>query len=81
MLARSWVLGKEGIYFAAEANPHGTRIKYFSFSTRAVSEIATLKQEPVRAYPALAISPDGLRLLCALSEPDRSDIMLVENFR
>ena len=81
MLVRSWVLTKEGIYFAANGKPHGTRIGYFSFSTRTVRQIAALEREPVDAYPALAISPDGLRLLCALKEPDRSDIMLVENFR
>ena len=81
MLVRSWVLENEGIYFAAETNPHGTCIKYFSFSTRAVTQVAALERAPVRSYPALAISPDGLRLLCALSEPDRDDIMLVENFR
>jgi hypothetical protein len=45
---RSWVLTKEGIYFAADGNPHGTRIGYFSFSTGAVSEIAALEREPVR---------------------------------
>ena len=78
MLVRSWVLAKEGIYFAADGSRHGTRTGDFSFSTGAVSEIAALEREPVRAYPALAISPDGLRLLCALSEPDRVDIMLVE---
>ncbi len=81
MLVRSWVVVNEGIYFAVEGNPRGTRIGYFSFSTRAVSHIAVLEREPVRAYPALAISPDGLRVLCALLEPVRSDIMLVENFR
>ena len=81
MLLRSWVLAKEGIYFAAEGDPHGTRIKYFSFSTRAVTQVAALERGPVRSYPALAISPDGSRLLCALSEPDRFDTMLVENFR
>ena len=81
MLVRSWVLGKEGIYFAAEANPHGTCIKYFSFSTRAVTQVAALERTPVSSYPALAISPAGSRLLCALREPDRVDTMLVENFR
>jgi len=81
MLLRSWVLAKEGIYFAAQGNPNGTRIGYFSFSTRAVRQITSLEREPVLAYPALALSPNGLQLLCALSEPDRVDIMLVENFR
>ena len=74
----SWAVVDDGIYFI---NPEGRAIKFFSFATRRVTEIATLEKEAFTGLPGLSVSPDGRLMVYTQVDHRTSDIMLVENFR
>jgi serine/threonine protein kinase len=71
----SWGLTLDGIF-----NVRGRRLAFYSFASRAESEIGHV-ESPTVYHVQLSMSPDGHRL--AWSQTDRldSDLMVVENFR
>ena len=75
-----WAVVDRGIYFIdPETKPHAT-IKFFSFATHRVTQIAAIEKELWQWVPGLAVSPDGRSVLYAQVDRRGSDIMLVENF-
>jgi hypothetical protein len=79
---RYWTVTDGGIYFIPSNWSKGAAIEFFSFATRQVRSVIPLQHVPAgNGHLGLSISPDGRWILCSLLEQDRSDIMLVENFR
>ena len=73
-----WALKAEGIYFATSTGKKYL-IEFLSFQT---GEITTFYQEEDPNYrTCLAISPGGKWLLHTDYPPEKSDLMLAENFR
>jgi Tol biopolymer transport system component len=70
-----WGLANDGVYFMERATPDWV-IKFYSFATRRVMQIAT---SPLIC--SVAVSPNGRWLLYAQQDFQDSNIMLVENFR
>lgn len=70
-----WALADDGVYFDESAKT-GEVIKFYSFATRRVAQIATLDW-----LDGLALSPDQRWLLYANRDSEIVNIMLVENFR
>ena len=77
---RSWGVVGQGIYFISREEGPRQTVRFFSFETRQVSPILTLDKEPIWDYPAVALSPDGRRLLTARLDLEVNDLMMVENF-
>jgi Tol biopolymer transport system component len=79
---RYWTLTDRGIYFVPSDWSRGLVIEFFSFATGQVTSMIPLQNVPAgNGHLGLSISPDGQWILCSLLEQERSDIMLVENFR
>jgi Tol biopolymer transport system component/DNA-binding winged helix-turn-helix (wHTH) protein len=79
---RYWTVTDRGIYFIPSDWSRSMAIEFFSFATGQVTSTIALQKAPAgNGHLGLSISPDGQWILCSLLEQDRSDIMLVENFR
>jgi Tol biopolymer transport system component len=76
----SWALSAAGIYFI-NPDPPRPGIDFFEFGSARIVRIVDLPGRPVRWGGALALSPDGKRLVYSQLDGIASDIMLVENFR
>lgn len=79
---RAWSVTNDGIYFIANVGSAAPRpLKFFSFATGRVLPVGTVDRDPPRYGASLAISPDGRQMLYTQIEQNRSNIMIVENFR
>jgi serine/threonine protein kinase len=69
----------DGLFFIPAPEP-GTAasIRFLEFATGKITTVATLEKPPERA---LAVSPDGRRILVTQIEQQNSDLMLIDNFR
>jgi eukaryotic-like serine/threonine-protein kinase len=76
-----WALLDIGIYFVnTKARPLPT-IEFFNFATGRTTQSAAIEKDLDLVIPALAISPDGRKILYVQVDHRESDIMLMENFR
>jgi hypothetical protein len=65
-----------------ECLPNEPFVKFIDFATRRVIRIMRLERKLAKTLRrGLALSPDAGSLLCTLIENERSDLVLVENFR
>jgi Tol biopolymer transport system component len=78
-LWRNWALGDKGIYFTNNEQPEKPVIEFFSFATGKVIRLATLDR-PINSQ-GIALSPEGRWLLFSLTDRQRQNVMVVENFR
>lgn len=80
---RHWAVGRSGIFFVAnsDATAKDAAVRYFNFTTRKTSRVASVGTLVTAGPGALAISPDETSLLYVRVERDNHDIMLAENFR
>jgi sugar lactone lactonase YvrE len=69
-----------GVFFIArcEAGGRGLCVHFLDLATSRQREIARIEK---RIWPGLSASPDGKSVLWAQIDQQRSDLMLVENFR
>jgi Tol biopolymer transport system component len=69
-----------GVFFiaACEAASRGLCVRFLDLATSKQREIARIEK---RIWPGLSVSPDGKSVLWAQVDQQRSDLMLVENFR
>jgi Tol biopolymer transport system component len=72
-------LTADGIYYIPRADSEGHHSVYFFDFRSAKSSVVTRLSGPVSE--GLAVSPDGHALLFSQIDEQRSDLMLVENFR
>lgn len=79
-LWRYWRVNEQGIYFAT-ASAAGSRLEFYNFATKQISEVTRLERGAERYVPGLAVSPDGRSLLYCRMDHSGSDVMMVENFR
>lgn len=77
---RSWGIIDQGIYFISREEAPYQTIRFFSFTTRQITPLATLDKEPIWDYPDVALSRDGRLLLYACLDQEVNDLMLIENF-
>jgi hypothetical protein len=78
---RSWTVTDEGISYLAKKSESEWAIQFYSFATRRITSLFTVKDAPLWWMPGLAISSNGRRLLYAHLETPYDEIMLMENFR
>ncbi|MGH9938993.1 MAG: hypothetical protein ACREAM_22365, partial [Blastocatellia bacterium] len=78
---RVWILTDQGLYFAVSTSADVHLLRFYSFTTGRVTDVASLQKKPVYGPPGLAVSPDGRSILYVQRDSSSSDIMLVENFR
>ena len=76
----NWAVADDGIYYIDPETKNGAAIEFFSFSTRRITEIASLGKVSVSDV-GLTVSPDRNWALYTLTDHEGSDIMMVENFR
>ena len=76
---RSWVVAKKGIYFI-RSNNNSPILELYNFNTK---EIVHIKDIPMAEnyFVPIAIDPAETYLLYSKREPNKSDIILVDNFR
>jgi Tol biopolymer transport system component len=74
---RSWAPSADGIWYLW-ADAEKDELRFFQFRTSLSSTVLTLSKP---LTPGMALSPDGKRLLFNVVDQQRSEIMLVENFR
>jgi serine/threonine protein kinase/Tol biopolymer transport system component len=84
-LERYWDIIDKGIYFVARVSDNwdshpAAILKFMSFSTNQIREIAPLENPPFYGDQGLSASPDGRWVLYEGWEGVGGDIMLVENF-
>lgn len=80
-LGKHWTITQDGIYFVSVEAPAHPLIRYFSFATGKVSQVAVLEQPIRQAMRGITVSPDKRWLLSTQINQSGSDIMLLENFR
>jgi hypothetical protein len=76
----NWALARNGIYFIDDSNSGAKPgVKFFDFATGKTMSIANVD----RSCCGLALAPDGRSILYLQHESgeEKSDIMLVKNFR
>jgi dipeptidyl aminopeptidase/acylaminoacyl peptidase len=76
----SWGLSAAGIYFI-NPDPRRPGIDFFEFGSGRIVRVVDLPGRPAPWGGALALSPDGRRLLYPQLDAIESDIMLVNKFR
>ncbi len=81
-----WDIIDKGIYFVEKGSDNLALappmvLKFLSFATGRIKEIAPLERELLYWNQGLSASPDGRWVLYQDGERQGSDIMLVENFR
>ena len=79
-ISRSWGVVERGIYFIARERGPRQTVRFLSFATREVTDVAVLEKEPDWSFSGLAISPDGRYLLNVQIDREANDLMLMENF-
>ena len=73
-----WALVRNGIYFLNFESYSNATVEFFDFSTHKIIPIWTLTKPPGFG---LSISADGRSILYVQNEIQKSEIMLVKNFR
>jgi hypothetical protein len=68
------------VYFINPQPPH-PGIEFFEFASARSVRVADMSGRPVAWGGALALSPDGRRLLYPQLDALASDIMLIDQFR
>jgi Tol biopolymer transport system component len=76
-----WDVVDDGIYFVDPATSPYPTIKFFSFATRRKSPVAMLAGPTVEWGGGLTVSPDRRSIVYTQSTYNRSEVMLVDNFR
>ena len=76
-----WDVVDDGIYFIDQTTSPYPTIKFFSFDTRLKSPVAMLAGPVVEWGGGLTVSPDRRSIVYTQSAYNRSEIVLVENFR
>jgi hypothetical protein len=75
-----WAVVKSGIYFIRD-NSGSPVLEFYDFSTKKISHIKDVPDVDSVLFTSIEIDPDEKYLLYSKSEPNKSDIILVENFR
>lgn len=79
---RYWMATGRGIWFATSPEGGRAELKFFDFSTRAVTTARKLPALPLFPNPAgIAVSPDEKTALFIQDDQSKSEIMVLENFR
>ena len=84
VLLSTWTISATGIYFVdvlATSRAFTRPLKFFSFQTHGVTEIAKLDYPLPIGGPGLSVSPDGRWVLFARLNGRNSDLFLLENIR
>ncbi len=77
---RAWVVAKNGIYFV-RSNNNSPVLEFYDFTKKKIVHIADVPMISVPNFLNIAIDPDETYILYSKREPDKSDIILVDNFR
>lgn len=80
-----WSVANDGIFFV-DYNPDAARtahkpVKFFSFETRQVREVASIDKEISNSSPAFSVTRDGRSILWTQIDQRGAQLILVENFR
>ena len=80
-----WSVANDGIFFV-DYNPGSGRtarksVKYYSFETRKINEVASIDKEMSNASPAFSVTRDGRSILWTQIDQRGAQLILVENFR
>ncbi len=73
---RYWTVTKAGIYFVAPAAHPPYSIKFYDFTDRRLTEVATTDKQPIWTYPGLSASFDGKIILYSEQTLSASSIIL-----
>jgi Tol biopolymer transport system component len=76
-----WGVADAGIYFivsAPQLSPGGPTIRFFSFSSKTVSTLATLSTAASNLLPGFSVSRDGRIVLWTQAESSQDDLMLID---
>lgn len=79
----SWIIAKKGIYYI-RSNKGSPVLEFFDFMTKKISHIKDVPMteiENLNGVPSIAIDPAETNLLYSKREPNKSDIILADNFR
>jgi Tol biopolymer transport system component len=79
-----WGVADAGIYFivsAPQLSPGGPSIRFFSFSSKTVSTLATLSVEPSNLSPGFSVSRDGRTVLWIQADSFQDDLMLIDPWK
>ena len=76
---RSWDIVKDGIYFFRSTD-NSNLLCFYDFKTKQISEIRDIPAALV-GFLTIDIDPEEKYLLYSKFEPNKSDIIMVENFR
>jgi Tol biopolymer transport system component len=79
-ISRSWGVLQQGIYFISRQDAPPLSVRFLSFATGLVTEIARQEKEPGWTFPAIAMSADGRHLLTVQIDREVNDLMMIENF-
>ena len=80
-----WSVANDGIFFV-DYNPDAPRtahksVRFFSFETRTIKEVASIDKEISNASPAFSATRDGRSILWTQIDQRGAQLILVENFR
>jgi len=80
-----WAVANDGIFFV-DYNPDAPRtahksVKFFSFETRQVKNVASIDKEISNSSPAFSVTRDGRSILWTQIDQRGAQLILVENFR
>jgi hypothetical protein len=77
-----WAVSEDGVYFADEAGPAGTRGLYFcEFATHRIRQVSKIEKTLAVSDSGLALSPDRQRLLYTQVDQSGSDILMLDHYR
>jgi Tol biopolymer transport system component/DNA-binding winged helix-turn-helix (wHTH) protein len=76
----SWGLSAAGVYFI-NPDPSRPSIDFFAFASARIVRVVDMPGRPAPWSGALALSPDGRRLVYSQLDGIASDILLLDNFR
>ena len=76
----AWGVTAEGVYFI-NPDPSRPSIDFFEFGSARIVRVVDMPGRPAPWGGALALSPDGRRLVYSQLDGIASDVMLVDNFR
>jgi len=70
---------EDGIYYIGPGDAAGTyALRFYDFANRRSRTLSSIEQTP---NLGLTVSPDRQTFLFSISNPESSDLMLIENFR
>jgi Tol biopolymer transport system component len=75
-----WAVSRTGLYYGMSPRAGAFTIQFLDFDSQRVTEILS-REEGEAAWNGLAVSPDEETVLYTAQPPERSELMLVENFR